>query len=467
MRIVHVALAGGMLAAIAVVASDNVQASDLSQPYSVRQTAFEYDSYTYFAPEEASPSPSDQPVATDGCRGPMACEPAACDPRGPAACDPCGGMSCAPSCGSSCRGCGGGLFGCCIGDPWELPEPCALQCRGITWGGWVSAGILANSRGNASNGPLGFNDLSQFDAHQVWFYLDKEVDTSETGWDIGGHVDFVFGVDGPDTQAFGDQDWDFGWGGNNQYGWAMPQLYATIGVGDWTVKAGHFYTIIGWEVVQAPDNFFYSHAYTMYYGEPFTHTGFLAERGIGDRLTVRGGWVTGWDGGFRNLNDASMFIGGFSYELTDRATFTYACTAGNFGDGTQSGNIGDLYMHSLVFEYALTDRLTYILQHDNGQNWGTGGNDSQWYGLNQYITYQLNDCWGFGTRMEWFRDDDGARIGDVGDYYEVTCGLNYKPTANLTIRPELRYDWYKGNGTPFPGNNVDQFTGGFDFIATW
>lgn len=57
---------------------------------------------------------------------------------------------------------------------------------------------------------------------------------------------------------------------------------------------GHFYTIIGNEVVTAPDNFFYSHAYTMQYGEPFTHTGGLASWS-GEKVTVHGGVVNGWD----------------------------------------------------------------------------------------------------------------------------------------------------------------------------
>ena len=93
--------------------------------------------------------------------------------------------------------------------------------------------------------------------------------------------------------------------------------------------------------------------------------------------------------------------------------------------------------------------------------------------------YQLNDCWGVGARLEWFRDDDGQRVattegglGNEGNYYEFTVGLNWKPHANLTIRPELRYDWYSGNydsgAQPFNnGNSNDQFSGGFDCIFTF
>ena len=55
----------------------------------------------------------------------------------------------------------------------------------------------------------------------------------------------------------------------------MPQLYAEIAYNDLKVKVGHFYTPIGYEVVQVPQNFFYSHSYSHTFGEPFTHTGFL------------------------------------------------------------------------------------------------------------------------------------------------------------------------------------------------
>ena len=34
--------------------------------------------------------------------------------------------------------------------------------------------------------------------------------------------------------------------------------------------------------------------------------------------------------------------------------------------------------------------------------------------------------------------------GFEGNFYALTAGLNYKPNANLTFRPELRYDWFDG-----------------------
>jgi len=120
-----------------------------------------------------------------------------------------------------------------------------------------------------------------------------------------------------------------------------------------------------------------------------------------------------------------------------------------------------------------TDRLTYILQHDLGDNSNLGAGDNEWYGLNQYLLYEINERWAAGMRFEWFRDDDGTRVvaGNDGNYYGLTAGVNWKPHANVTFRPEIRYDWFEGNvggGQPFnEGRDNEQFSGGFDLIVTF
>lgn len=47
-----------------------------------------------------------------------------------------------------------------------------------------------------------------------------------------------------------------------QHGVALPQMYAEAGNQTFSVKAGRFYTIIGYEGVPAPANFFYSKSYS-------------------------------------------------------------------------------------------------------------------------------------------------------------------------------------------------------------
>ena len=81
--------------------------------------------------------------------------------------------------------------------------------------------------------------------------------------------------------------------------------------------------------------------------------------------------------------------------------------------------------------------------------------DNQWYEIANYLNYKMNDCWSLGGRFEWFQDPEGARVspGCRGNYWEMTAGINYKPHANVTIRPEIRYDWFDS----FAGNTVAAF----------
>jgi hypothetical protein len=362
-----------------------------------------------------------------------------------------------------------------MGDPWTLPKLCALEEAGINVSGWIQGGVMTNNHGASRNGPLGFNNLTDLNLHQMWIYAERKTDTEKNDIDLGGRVDYVFGADGPDTQAFGDQSWDYGWNNaSGRYGSAIPQAYADVAFGDWTIRAGRFYTPTGYEVVPATGNFFYSHSYAMYYAEPFTHTGVLATRKINDKLTVSGGWVDGWDSGFENRNKASLFLGGATLTFSEKASLAWVLSAGDWGNGSV-GNTGDIYMNSLVFNYKVTEKWTYILQHDLGCNSNIpNSGDTYWYGINQYLLRKINDCWSAGARLEWFRDEDGVRVvaGNPGSYYEATLGLNYKPHANFLLRPELRWDWYEGavaNGNhPFnDGKSDSQLAAGCDLIFTF
>jgi hypothetical protein len=350
------------------------------------------------------------------------------------------------------------------------------NCSGFRAGGWVSFGGYGNEYNTPTNGTLGFNNVADgFTMNQLWGFMEKTVNTGGCGWDIGGRVDYVFGVDGPDVQAFGDVGWDNSWDTARDYGSAIPQLYGEIGINDWTIKAGHFFTTIGYEVAQAPDNFFYSHSYAFFYGEPLTHTGALATYNGLHNWTFYGGWTAGWDTGFNNSGDAQTFLGGAAYNLCQDVTLTYMVSAGDWG----TINGGDIYMHSIVMELALTENFTWLIQNNLGVQSGLQQvrqqqvGDNRWGGINQYLLYDINDCWGLGMRIEWFNDRDGSRgIGPAGNYYNCTAGVNWRPHANFVFRPELRVDWFGGQAAagnlPFDGGQRDeQVSGGFDMIYTF
>ncbi len=222
------------------------------------------------------------------------------------------------------------------GEAWTLFSN--DNCRSIEIGGWVSGGLTVNADGNKSgngNAPYGYNNVSDgVVLNQLWVYAEKTVDTGRCGADWGFRVDYLFGVDGPDNQAFADETWDFGWNSARDYGSAIPQLYGEMGIDELTCKIGYFYTIVGWEYSQALQNFFYSHSYAFYYGEPNTHSGLLATYAVNDRITVHGGWTLGMDSTFSNDLHASTFLGGVDLTITEDTSLYWAVLAGNWGDGT-------------------------------------------------------------------------------------------------------------------------------------
>lgn len=375
-----------------------------------------------------------------------------------------------------CRWCRDGS----LAEPWTLPQPAFLKDRNITVGGWLEGGIYGNQYGAPSNGPIGLRGVGDaFTADQLWIFAERKTDTKGCGWDVGGRVDYLFGADGPDTQCFGDRTFDYNWNTAPYYGSAMPQLYAEVAYNDIKVKMGHFYTPIGYEVVQATGNFFYSHSYSHTFGEPFTHTGALAEYSYNENVKAYGGWVNGWDEGFRGKDAGSMFLGGLALTLSEKATLAWYCTAGRLGNGQAFAGAasGDAYMNSIVFTYKLTDKWSYVFEHDLGTNNNVDqrtGVDNQWYEINNYVFYKVNDCLSFGGRFEWFQDPQGVKVvtGDRGNYYAVTGGFNYRPHANVNIRPELRYDKFDGtapvDGLPFNGGSASsQLSFGTDFIFTY
>ncbi len=386
-----------------------------------------------------------------------ACATSCAAPAEGCAANGCAATGCANGCGDNC-GCGhgsgwlGGLF-CDSGepakDPWTVmslfDDDCGKNClkeKNTTVGGWVQFGYQNHPDGSfTGNGPfLSQHEHNRFNLNQMYVYIAKVADGTK-GFDWGYRADLMYGVDGNEAQSFGNINpghWDYlnGWD-HGSYEWAMPQLYGEVAMGDLSIKAGHFYTPIGYEVVTSPDNFFLSRQITFYNSEPFTHTGALATYKANDKLTIIAGYEFGWDTGFYQFNSGSMGIIGATYAATDKTTLTYAGGYGEFGwRGTGA-------ISSFILSHKWTDKILSVHQFDalntnlSGANFATNGVAGDSTGLINYLFYEVNTKVKVGSRQEWYKADGIS-------YYTWTYGVNVKPTANLTVRPEIRHNWSPG-----------------------
>ncbi|MDR1959496.1 MAG: porin [Planctomycetaceae bacterium] len=407
----------------------------------------------------------------------------------------------------------------CFGDCGLLPYD-MKHCGPWFLCGWLDQSYTRNGFGSdtADNGTLKFNDMNnEYMLNQLYLSVGRSVKTSGCNFDLGGKIDVLYGTDYLYASALGlethttygayyanDPVWaNNKWNSNKgsripatndkaDYGLAMPQFYlemnAPVAYG-LNVKAGHFYSPMGYESVMSPQNFFYSHSYSMMYGEPITYTGVLLTQNLNSRLAAVFGVTRGWDK-FEDPNDKLTYLAGFRWKSCDeRTNISFVVGTGNESLGTtnaapvsQSDAVRTHY--SLVLSRQLTDRLKYVFQHDLGydgetRDYQSGSFKGHWYSLNQYVFYQLTETLEMGVRAEWFRDYNNSRIvvGDPrvlggDDYSEVTLGLNWKPCPWLNIRPETRWDWsglgdWSGLAVFDDGQSKRQFTAGLSTLITF
>jgi len=368
-----------------------------------------------------------------------------------------------------------------------------LGDRSIETWGFVNFGLGANAWGSPFNGPVAFNDRNWMGQLNQLYLCNERTADGGSGLDLGGRVDLLYGTDffytvssGLDASRASADPLGLTpprWNSNKYYGLAMPQLYADLAWHDLTVRAGHFYTILGYEAVPALSNFFYTRTYTCIYGEPLTQTGVLTIWEPSDGLTVRAGVTNGWDnfddavrtGGpvintdYPNWNSNAAFLGSLRLADGDGAALTFAITTGNEGTPVEIGGlpgtlVGNLTSLTVVGTLPLSERLAYVGQGTVGW-WDNAATDAAgrpatatWYGVNQYLFWTFTEQLIGGLRFEWFLDADGTRVvsalrnqifqeqasatGFRGGFCQMAWGLNWLPTRNLIVRPELRYDWF-------------------------
>jgi hypothetical protein len=200
------------------------------------------------------------------------------------------------------------------------------------------------------------------------------------------------------------------------------------------------------------------------------------------------------------------WLGGVTWTSDDAGTsLGITSTAGKRSESSND----NWAMYSIVGKHNFTDKLHFIMQHDHGfadNVWTPNGlasgaeggrEDAEWYGLNNYLIYDVNDKVSAGLRAEWFRDHNGMRVWGPGrcyaasanqgdnfacsgdyaanypnanmgsNYYAITAGMSYKPAKWLNLRPNLRYDITDRAQAFDSGNSRSQFLVTADVVVTF
>lgn len=234
---------------------------------------------------------------------------------------------------------------------------------------------------------------------------------------------------------------------------------------------GQFGTHIGYELIEASLNYFYSINHTFNSGVPFYHTGLKSTYAFSDKVSLMLGVVNGFDYVHDN-NRKKGIIGQLALAPVEGLTAYLNFISTNESNADAQGNTpkGNFTLYDLNGVYTFSDKFyigywfIYGMQHGTLGSPGTfipadGDVDKtkKWWGANLYFVYNTSDLFSIGLRAEHFNNDDGARglrsYNSATDTWAGTSANTFTLTGtfnldggSLMLKPELRIDAFKKLG---------------------
>ena len=178
---------------------------------------------------------------------------------------------------------------------------------------------------------------------------------------------------------------------------------------------------------------------------------------------LQGGVHRGWDTLDRKTkNRAGVIVSADYTSETKRWSLGGALTTGD-EPSAKRNDVDTRTRYSLIAKLRPLERIEYVFHHHYAfqKDGKVSGGTSNWYGIDQYLYYTICEHVKAGLRFEWFKDDDGTRVSGSSDrgnpnrgsfkgsFYSFSAGVNFRAHPNVVLRPEVRRDWYNGNGRPF------------------
>lgn len=374
--------------------------------------------------------------------------------------------------------------------------------------GWMDIGVTINpaSPGDRTNYGQLFQDRSnEPQLNQFGLQIERRVIAGVAGADgqllmPADAFDWGFkiiGVYGSDARYIHMRGWGDHYGnGTLQANFLLADFQLHLPGftdGGMELLVGRFPGIIGYEGTDARVNFFSSRDYITYFASPPNPLGVMTVTHLGNGFDLRAAIIQGTIMGFSDNNDSVSFLGGLTWTDKD----TWVNLAVQIGPEAADNNHSLRHYNDLIVSRKLNaattvvSQLNYIYDEaDRSRSWGGA----------QYLTYAVTEDISVGLRGEIFRDEDGARVIQIGNnddlmniinglpprdprtfgagpatYLDITLGVNFrvKPwsrgISGFVIRPEIRYDRVLNDG-PRPFNDShdrDQITIGLDALLTF
>lgn len=218
----------------------------------------------------------------------------------------------------------------------------------------------------------------------------------------------------------------------------IPQAYLTVAPKSWggfTFDFGKFYTNAGAELTETHLNWNYSRAF-LYANGPYYHFGMRMTKPI----------TKWWTGGFQVLNGWNNVEDnntGKTFAFTSAMTSKKVSWFNNYYVGPEKTGTNDGYRHfwDTVLNLNPTDKASFYVNFDYGNDKVKGGKGNDWWGIGFAHRYTVNDWFALSPRFEVYDDKNGFITGTKQKLKEFTMTAEFKMKEGFLSRLEYRRDW--------------------------
>jgi len=313
---------------------------------------------------------------------------------------------------------------------------------------------------------------------------------AEGGFEISGFVDSSYVVDdNADTNTFGlDQveinitkeikDWASlrfdlnhapNGGGAETADAIVEQGYLTITPpGGITLTFGKFNAPIGFELLDAPDMYQYSHALVFTNGLPTNLTGLMASGALGETIDFSAYVANGWDNN-PDTNKNKTVGGRIGITPMEGVNLGFSAITGDDSDQAKENMTVFDIDGTITMIPNLTVGLEFNWGKENKDSSVTSGEDADWFGYLVMGHYDYSDWGGITVRYDYFDDEDGGRLTRAAaatDNKDVRQAFTVSPTFvigdGFGALFEYRHDFsdnkiFDDNGTLVDSNDTFVF----------
>jgi hypothetical protein len=200
---------------------------------------------------------------------------------------------------------------------------------------------------------------------------------------------------------------------------------------DWTFTFGKFNAPIGFELLDAPDMYQFSHSLVFDFGLPTNLTGAAVSRDIGERFDVIAYGCNGWDAN-TEMGKNLTFGGRLGYAGPCGLAGGVSAISGKEEMDDGAGGL-DPFTRT-VFDVDLgyeKGAWTFGGEFNLGKVTLADDSEVDWTGFLVMTHYDVNEWFGLTARYDTFDDSDGYVFGLVGAEPQTRSSFTLAPTFAL------------------------------------